>query len=89
MSTRVPGPFTERGDQAEAAAFRGDGVYSGGEFAGGEPERYDDLSGGSEGDDVLDADTSSRSGTDSASTDLQTRSPGPDADGVSDRPDRS
>ncbi|WP_420124291.1 hypothetical protein [Nakamurella sp.] len=27
--------FTARGEAAERAAFRGDGAYSGGEFAGG------------------------------------------------------
>jgi len=31
--------FTERGDQAETAAFEQDGEYSGGEFAGGDIER--------------------------------------------------
>ena len=51
MSTSGPGPFTERGDQAEAAAYRGDGVYSGGEFAGGDPERYDRLSSADAGTD--------------------------------------
>jgi hypothetical protein len=33
------GGFTERGDNAENAAFEGDGEYSGGEFAGGDVER--------------------------------------------------
>jgi len=31
--------FTERGDEAETAAFQQDGEYSGGEFAGGDIER--------------------------------------------------
>ena len=31
----APGTFTERGEEAEAAAFHGDGSYSGGEFAAG------------------------------------------------------
>jgi len=31
--------FTERGDDAETAAFQQDGEYSGGEFAGGDIER--------------------------------------------------
>ena len=30
-----PGAYTDRGDRAEAEAFRGDGSYSAGEFAGG------------------------------------------------------
>lgn len=30
-----PERFTARGEAAERAAFRGDGAYSGGEFAGG------------------------------------------------------
>lgn len=29
-----PGSFGEQGDEAEHAAFKGDGVYSGGQFAG-------------------------------------------------------
>ncbi|MET0865063.1 MAG: hypothetical protein ABWZ98_12075 [Nakamurella sp.] len=33
------GAFTERGDNAETAAFEQDGEYSGGEFAGGDIER--------------------------------------------------
>jgi hypothetical protein len=28
--------FTERGEEAEQAAFRDEGAYSGGDFAGGE-----------------------------------------------------
>lgn len=31
----APGTFTERGEQAETAAFQDEGAYSGGEFAGG------------------------------------------------------
>lgn len=31
----APGAFTERGEEAETAAFEADGAYSGGEFAGG------------------------------------------------------
>jgi len=27
--------FTDRGEEAESSAFRGDGAYSGGDFAGG------------------------------------------------------
>jgi hypothetical protein len=30
-----PGGYTDRGERAEAEAFRGDGSYSAGEFAGG------------------------------------------------------
>ena len=41
MLTSEPNAFTERGDRAEAAAYHGDGAYSGGEFAGGDVERYD------------------------------------------------
>ncbi len=33
--TVAPGSFTERGEDAETAAFVDDGAYSGGEFAGG------------------------------------------------------
>ena len=36
--TAQPGHYTERGEHAEAAAFRGEGSYSAGEFAG-DPER--------------------------------------------------
>ena len=35
------GAFTERGDNAETAAFQGDGEYSGGDFAGGNVEGND------------------------------------------------
>ena len=34
-TTFAPGSFTGRGEDAESAAFVEDGVYSGGEFAGG------------------------------------------------------
>lgn len=56
MSTSEPGEFTERGDRAEAAAYRGDGVYSGGQFAGGDAERYDRLSGADPGEAELSRD---------------------------------
>ncbi len=31
-----PGAFTDRGELAEQAAYVGDGIYSGGEYAGGD-----------------------------------------------------
>ncbi len=41
MSTSEPDAFSERGDRAEVAAYRGGGVYSGGKFAGGDVGRHD------------------------------------------------
>lgn len=42
--------YTEQGEAAEQSAFRGDGEYSGGGFAGG-PEELADGNTDTEGDD--------------------------------------
>ncbi len=61
MSTSEPGAFTERGDQAEGAAYHADGVYSGGRFAGAEPERYRHV-GGADRDAEVPGDAADRNG---------------------------
>ncbi len=91
MSTTEPGAFTERGDEAEAAALRGDGAYSGGDFAGADPERYEHLSGDVGRVTAMHDEDSTTVGT---ATDVESRDPQhprseQGADGPVDQPGRS